>query len=83
MNSLSKMRVQELNLLYSVLANLAEEHSATWTQLSQKDLFDLVTSTCKKKINPSLIQREIERLEQFQLPRNVDDQRLALDGEQR
>lgn len=81
MNNLSRIRIQELSLLYNVLATVIEEAGDQWLSLSQKDVFDLVTSSCKKKINPSLVQREIERMEQFQLPRNVDDQHESWGGD--
>lgn len=81
MNNLSKVRVNDLFLLFAVLKEVLIENEENWTELSQKDVFDLVTSKCKKKINPSLIQREVERLEQFQLPRNVDDQHVAMAGD--
>lgn len=78
MNSLSKTKIDELALLYSVLATAKEQNEANWSSLSQRDLFDIVTKLCKKKINPSLIQLEIERLEQFQLPRNITTDAYAL-----
>ena len=75
MNSPSKVKIADLFLLYGTLKELLIEHEANWNNITQKELFDLVTSKCKKKINPSTIQREIELLDTFQLPRNVEDQR--------
>lgn len=81
MNNLSKVRINDLFLLYATIKEVLIENEDNWAALSQKEVFDLVTAKCKKKINPSLIQREVERLEQFQLPRNVDDQHAARGGD--
>lgn len=73
MKSLSKVKIADLALLYSTLEQVCIEHADVWNTLSQQEVFELVTKKCKKKINPTLIQKEVERLETFELPRNVSD----------
>lgn len=75
MKSLSRIKINDLVRLYETLDDIQSEMSVgAWESLSQQELFTLVTTRCKKQINPSTIQKEIARLEQFELPRNVQSE---------
>lgn len=75
MKSLARIKINDLARLYETLDDIQSETPVNeWESLSQQDLFNLVTSRCKKQINPSTIQKEIARLEQFELPRNVQSE---------
>ncbi len=74
MNSLSVNKVHYLSLIYQTLAALQTENEEWWNSASAQEVFDAAMKRIGKRVNPSMLQIEIDRLNQFSLPRNVQDQ---------